>query len=265
MRALNRLALPSAVVAVAVGVTGVGLASSLSSCAQRPVPCTVGRSLPYAAKYQPVATEGTCDGVPAASLAGDQLGLSTYSPTKEGGLPDTSRVDVAIRTLFLGGPVAAAFDRGVVDEDDNHAAAARGSFAADVPDEDGLCTAPTLTPTAQVLPALPEDTEAELPAQDAVNVTETWSDVAVYVDAAALGTQMKGTYTVTQDGCTATYRVLAMYPATDCTGADGGPDQAVCDDPAAGISPDFPVVCDPALLLCVLDAAVDARLPISKD
>jgi hypothetical protein len=133
-----------------------------------------------------------------------------------------------------------------------------------VPDEDGLCSAPTLTSTAQVLPALPEDVENELPAQDAVDVAETWSDVAIYVDAAALGTQMKGTYSVTQDGCTATYRVLAMYPATDCTGDDGAADQSLCDDPASGISPDFPVVCDPALLLCVLDADVDADLPVLK-
>jgi hypothetical protein len=259
MRALNRFALSSAVVFV-----GVVVASTSSSCAQRPVPCTVGRSLPYAAKYKAIATEGTCDGVPAASLAGDQLGMSAYNPTKAGGLPDTSQVDIAIRTLFLGAQTAAAFDRGVVDEDDNHAASAIGSFTSDVPDDAGLCSAPTLTSTAQVLPALPEDTEAELPAQDAVNVQETWSDVSVYVSASALGTQMKGSYSVTQDGCTATYHVLAMYPATDCTGEDGGPDQSICDDPASGISPDFAVVCDPALLLCVLDADVDADLPVLK-
>jgi hypothetical protein len=258
MRVLNRLALTSAVVAA------VGVASSLSSCAQRPVPCTVGRALPYAAKYKSIATEGTCDGVPAASLAGDQLGMSAYNPTKAGGLPDTTQVAIAIRTVFLGGPTAAAFDRGVVDEDDNHAVSAIGGFTADVPDENGICSAPTLTSTAQVLPALPEDVDNELPAQDAVNVQETWSDVSVYVDAAALGTQMKGTYSVTQDGCTATYHVLAMYPATDCTGEDGGPDQSICDDPTSGISPDFPVVCDPALLLCVLDADVDADLPVLK-
>ena len=259
MRAFHRLTLPSA-----AAVVGLASSLTLSSCAQRPVPCTVGRALPYAAKYKPVSTEGTCDGVAAASLAGDQLGLSAYNPTKEGGLPDTSQVTVAIRTVFLGGPTAAAFDRGVVDEDDNHAVAAIGNFTSDVPDDSGICSAPTLTSTAQVLPALPEDAEAELPAQDAVDVKETWSDVSVYVDAAALGTQMKGTYSVTQDGCTATYHVLAMYPATDCTGEDGGPDQAVCDDPASGISPDFPVVCDPALLLCVLDADVDANLPVLK-
>lgn len=252
--------------AVAAAVGGVvGVAALPSACAQRPVPCTVGRALPYAAKYEAVTTEGACDGVPAAALAGDQIGLSAYNAVGPGGLPDTTAVSVAIRTVFLGGAAAAAFDRGVVDEDTSHRVAAVGPFDADVPDASGLCTAPTLSSTAQLLPALPEDVENELPAQDAVNVSETWSNVSIYVDAAALGTQLKGTYTVTQDGCTATYKVMAMYPATDCTGEDGGPDQAICDDPATGISPDFPVVCDPALLLCVLDAPVDAALPVLKD
>ena len=109
-----------------------------------------------------------------------------------------------------------------------------------------------------------EDDDVDNSCPHETNADRVESDVRVYVDAAALGTQMKGTYSVTQDGCTATYHVLAMYPATDCTGEDGGPDQSVCDDPASGISPDFPVVCDPALLLCVLDADVDADLPVLK-
>lgn len=243
----------------------VGVAAMLGvSCSQRAVPCSVGRAVPYAAKYKQIGVEGVCDDVPAAALAGDQIGLTAYNAVGEGGLPDTSQVSIAIRTTFLGGPVAAASDRGVTDDADGHAVAAVGAFDADVPDSDGLCTAPALTKTEQNLPALPEDLDAELEAQDPVDVSEVWSDVAVYVDASALGTQMKGTYAVTQGGCTATYSVMAVYPATSCEGEDGAADDAACQAVEAGISPDFPVVCDPDLLLCVLDADVDDALPIFK-
>ena len=237
---------------------------ALSACSQRPVPCSVGRAVPYAAKYKAVSTEGACDGVAAAGLAGDQVGVTAYNAEGDGGLPDTSVVNVAIRTTFLGGPVAAASDRGVVDEADGHSPTAIGAFSSDVPDDNGFCTAETLTATQQELPALPEDADAELDAQDAVSVSETWSGVSFYVDAAALGTQMKGRYVVTEDGCTATYDVMAVYPAASCEGADGAADDAACADPATGISPDFPLVCDPELLLCVLDSDVDGALPVLK-
>lgn len=240
--------------ASALTVALVGLLGS--SCAQREVPCSVGRSLPYAAKYKQVSLEGVCDDVPAAALAGDQLGFSAYNAVGKDGLPDTSKVSVAIRTSFLGGAVANADARGVRDDAAGHAAAAVGPFDRDVPDADGLCTAPTLSPTTQSLPALDEDVENELEAQDAVNVSEQWTDVSVYVDAAALGTQMKGTYRVTQDGCTATYHVMAMYPAGECA------EDADCKNIDLGISPDFAVVCDPDLSLCVLDADVDDPLPV---
>jgi len=226
------------------------------ACSQRPVPCSVGRAEPYAAKYKQVNVEGACDDVPAAALLGDQIGMTTYNAVGENGLADTTKVSIAIRTSFLGDAVANAFGRGVVDDGAGAAVSAVGAFDTDVPDDDGFCTAPTLTKTSQTLPALPADAEQELDAQDAVNVSEVWSDVSVYVDAAALGTQMKGVYTVTQDGCTATYHVMAMYPAASCA------DDAECQDPALGISPDFKVACDVDLGWCVLDADVDDDLPV---
>ena len=234
----------------------------LCSCSQREVPCSVGRSLPYAAKYKPISLQGLCDGAVVAELGGDQIGLTAYNTVGVNGLPDTSKIQVAIRTAFMGAPTAAAAERGVVDP--GGAAAAIGPFSSDVPDENGLCIAKTLAPTTQVLPALDADADNELEAQPARAMTEIWSDVSVYVDASALGTQMTGTYTVTEAACSASYQVMAVYPATDCTGADGAADDSVCQAVEAGISPDFPVVCDPALLLCVLDADVDAALPIFK-
>ena len=55
-------------------------------------------------------------------------------------------MSVAIRTTFLGEPVANADARGVKDVEEGHAAAAVGPFDADIPNADGFCTAPTLSP-----------------------------------------------------------------------------------------------------------------------
>jgi hypothetical protein len=64
----------------------------------------------------------------------------------------------------------------------------------------------------------------------------------------------------TRDGCSATYSVVAVYPAASCADADGKPDERLCAteaNPAAGIAygsginPDYAVACDPDLLTCV--------------
>ena len=89
--------------------------------------------------------------------------------------------------------------------------------------------------------------------------------------AANLGTQVRGHYAVTQDACSAEYDVLALFPQVYCgdedmipdadADDDNEPDDTLCAAEAhpmlgigSGISPDFPVKCDPDLLFCVLDA-----------
>ena len=52
--------------------------------------------------------------------------------------------------------------------------------------------------------------------QPATDVTYTWSNVRVYVTAAANGTELSGTLKVEQDGCTAEYAVEGLYPAVSC-------------------------------------------------
>jgi hypothetical protein len=334
-------------------------------CAQPPVACVVSTFTAYAATYQLVQSEGDPS---CAELAGDSLGMAAYNPSQpDSALPDLSRVSMAIRSDHVGARVARAAAEGIVDEAEGHAPHAVGPFASSVP-VDGICT-PTLAPVAQALPALgsdlgdPEDPDDDVRAQAAMDVTEQWSDVQVYVTAKALGTQMKGRYVFTDAalGCSATYDVLAVFPAVPCdevvadgedldiesiddnadhlvevtTAAPHGlaagdaievagvdddarsyegsytvgtvtsptsfvteevdPDDGDDPDPASdrgtvrklrtvanedlcsavalpdkglafgsGISPDFPVVCDPALFLCVLDAEPSAPFPVLK-
>lgn len=327
-----------------------------SGCSQPPASCTVSTFTGYAAKYQLVEGTGSC-----AERAGDVIGMAAYNPaTKDQNgntVPNLNSVSLAIRTETLGAAVAHAKDEGFVDELEGHAPHAFGKFTTTLPTND-ICTA-ELAEAVQQLPLIPglddepEDPDDDVPEQPALDVQESWSELQVYVTAAALGTQAKAKYTITDtvEGCTATYDVLAVFPAVFCedftagdpldiesiddsgadrtvlitTVADHGlavgdsvdvadvddvelsydgsytvaeivdgrtfrteeidpfdgedpdpagsagtvtkvtsvPNQDFCSPVAlpekgistgTGISPDFPVVCDPTLFMCVLDA-----------
>ena len=102
------------------------------------------------------------------------------------------------------------------------------------PDSTGLCQAtgfPTATVTA---PAAVDGDGTPLPAE---TVTYTFSDVSVYSAASAPGTQLEGTLVYGDGtGCTAEYRVLALWPQASCdTDADCGVEN--------GLNPDFDAVC----------------------
>jgi hypothetical protein len=201
----------------------------VASCGQPPVTCTVSPALPYAAKYTLTSGDGAC-----AELPGDLVGFGAYNPQKvvNGEVqPDLNQVSMAIRTNLLGSQVAFALDNGVVDATEGHAPHAFGPFVDAFPDANGICR-PDLAPAEQTLAAVeedlgdPEDPDDDIPAQAATSVKETWTDVEVFVTAAALGTQVKGTYTLEQDGCTATYDVIALFPEVFCSEIVPDPDLA---------------------------------------
>lgn len=93
----------------------------------------------------------------------------------------------------------------------------------------------------------------DLPSTD---LSYKWSNVQVYVTAAAPGTQFKADVTITLDGCAAEYTAVGMWPAVDCTdyAGTGAASDDFCNpvaDPdsgriiGSGINPDFgPVTCD---------------------
>lgn len=105
---------------------------------------------------------------------------------------------------------------------------------------------------------------AEIPAQD---ISFTWSNVKIYNTAAAPGTQFTATVDKKTGTCEQKYNVVALWPSVSCdggnyTGTPGKPFPAACCPGSdakdgiplgSGINPDFAVVCDPTLLICVLD------------
>jgi hypothetical protein len=59
-----------------------------------------------------------------------------------------------------------------------------------------------------------------------------------------------------------TMMITVMEPDDEFCCPDANPDPAKGRPTGSGINPDFPTKCDPDLLLCVLDAEPDAKLPI---
>jgi hypothetical protein len=244
-----------------VAVATSALAPATGGCTQPRVTCVTGRG-DFAAKYTLVSGSGPC-----AMLHGDTIGVQSYNAMGDDHpkLEDTS---VGLRAASLGALVQHAEDQGVADANAAHKPYAFGRFDSAEPAGDDFCTVPALSAAEQdlpLVPAVPPDpnTPGDMgtPEQPATHVKYEWSHVRVLVTPAATGTQFAADLTYTQDGCVATYRVAAVYPSVACADANGQPDNSLCaaePDPAAGravgsgISPDFPVVCDPDLHQCVL-------------
>ncbi len=256
--------------ALSCGLLPLALAAG---CTQPPVTCTVSAAMPYSGRYTLTAGEGSGD---CAALTGDALGFAAYNPANADGKPDLNTVSMAVRSTFLGSLVAHAAEYGVADTTDGHAPHAFAQFESGVPDAAGICRPTELSQAVQDIPAVaadpgdPDDPEDDIPEQPATSLTETWTGVEVYVTAAALGTQVRGHYAVTQDTCAAEYDFVALFPQVYCGDEDVVPDlddddintpqNRFCSaDPqpetgiGSGISPDFPTVCDPQMLVCVLD------------
>ena len=88
------------------------------------------------------------------------------------------------------------------------------------------------------------------------NSTVTFSNVQFYTSPQIPGTQFTGDLAYTEGGCTANYSVLAVFPAISCDDGSGKPDVSLCcgSGDYGAINPDFPIKCDAASRLCVLDA-----------
>ena len=247
----------------------LGAAASLAACDQPKIECTSARG-GFAAKYYKVSGTGTC-----SELKGDIIGLQPYNPADsvancekrgddtvcDGTKPDFSSSTLAIQTTAVGsvGPESP-------DPDATHKMYSLGSFTSTEPDGNDFCMVPTLSAAHQVVEEVAgEGGGSPAPLQTATDVTYEWSNAKLYVTTAAPGTQMTADLKVTQDGCTAQYKVVALYPGVSCASedADGNPtiDPKLCEPEAdpekgyafgSGINPDFPVECDPVLALCVL-------------
>ena len=261
-----------------------------AGCAQQAPGCQVSNSLAYAGKY--AQTAGATD-APCGGIKGDQLGFGSYNPVNKEGAPDLSKASLAIRSDRLGELVANADANGITDTTKGDAPFAFGDFKQAFPDANDLCEPKEMASAHQVLPLVPgddggtpDDATDDIPPQDPVDFSETWTGVQVFVTAAAEGTEVKGHYAIHDElaQCDAEYDVLALFPAVDCTSedADGNTvgDDLLCSAVAipekgiavgSGISPDVSTKCEdigPAgspQFFCLLDAdPTTATLPVPK-
>ncbi|MGK3966075.1 hypothetical protein WMF38_18070 [Sorangium sp. So ce118] len=235
----------------------------VASCEQRRVTCTAAHGA-FAAKYtlKPGSKqgEGACD-----TLKGEIIGLEKYNPRQAENpqRPDLTKAHLAIRTSGIAfTAVGAQVEPAAVALD------SIGEFASVDPDEYDVCNVPSFTEAKLSLPAYEEPPPADAPEDtpptqhQAVEISYEWSNLRIYVTAAYPGTQIVGDLTYTENGCSASYSVVGLYPAVECL-RDGAPDPGLCDpraDPASGrafgsgINPDFAdrLTCDAETGLCVL-------------
>jgi hypothetical protein len=200
-----------------------------TACDQPAPKCAVQRGA-YAAKYtfvSMVSGSGDC-----GALTGELLNVTAYGvPTsKSDPQPDPARTVIGVQpqtVTDLLGSAAGAMVSG--NPEDN--GVSLGEFAKAEPGKDDFCVAPALSTTRVRLPTIPESTEmcVTTPEQPPVDVTYDFKNIRVYTTAAAYGTQFAADLTYTKDGCSALYRVDAVYPAVDCTKA-----QETTDSPATG-------------------------------
>jgi predicted small secreted protein len=85
----------------------------------------------------------------------------------------------------------------------------------------------------------------------ATSISYQFSNVRVYADPRAPGTQIGGDLTYTRDGCTIQLGVRALWPEVPCDPDPSVTNPAEKCGEGSGINPEFAVVCDEALNRCV--------------
>lgn len=276
---------------------GVGFAATFTPKA---APRGCGMDNTYSMPYGPGPTFGRQD-VALADLKGDIIGFETYHPQKktaDGNGAESKTIDPDFTTGTVAWQVDALgitlLDRDP-DPSKEHHPYGFGTWTSVEPDANGICTVKDVKPAEQDFPKIPASKDMmgmETPEVPASTIKYEWSNLKVYVTAAAQGTQFSADLTYTQDACSADFHVRGVWPLVGCIKLDkegnpanvdgqslldekGNPtgpfvpdDSLCCPDALAGratgsgINPDFPTKCDPKLFYCVLDAPDTAEIPV---
>ncbi|MFO0617479.1 MAG: hypothetical protein U0414_33090 [Polyangiaceae bacterium] len=262
----------------------VALGSS-QGCGQPPPDCRAARG-DFAVRF--TATNGNC-----GNFKTGFVGLqSFYKKTADNG-QDYEHIYLTMQSEVVGGVMQASQGYGPDFVDTAHKAYGIGDFTSAVPDENNICKVPTMSASEQNIPEVPGEGGAggagssssgmggapacpeppppgPFPGAPATDVKAEFSNVKVYVTAAAPGTQfvadMKYSENIDGQSCEATYQLVGIWPVVDCgkyTEDDCGnvtaePDDTIChltaDKAQPGsvvINPEYKVTCDPDLLVCV--------------
>jgi len=201
------------VIRIVLGAAGAAiLGFGALSCSDQPrVRCAAARGN-FAATYRLVSGSGPC-----AGLKGDILAVQTYNPANADRTPNWDQASMAIQPQAMTSLVQTGSGAMVTDPNAEDLPYALGSFSTSQPGADDFCTVPTLSVARIRLPEIAACMDGMTPTgQPATDVTYTWSNVRVYVTAAANGTELAASLKVEQDGCTAEYAVEGLYPAISC-------------------------------------------------
>jgi hypothetical protein len=196
------------------------LAAGLAACDQPSPKCNIARGL-FSARYTlvPGSVTGTGD---CGSLPGEELWVQGFTQPKPGSsAPDPDNIKVGIISTTVNDIKSRAECSGVTSTS-AETAYALGSFVSSKPDRDDFCQVPVLTPSqvtvAEAEAADCDECQPTFPVEPAHDVRDEWSNVRVYVTAGANGTQFSADLKRTIDGCTAQFKVTALYPSVACAG-----------------------------------------------
>jgi hypothetical protein len=244
------------------------------ACTQPRINCLTGHggyAVTYTLKSGSAQGGGTC-----GDLKAEIIGLEKFNPSKADDAL-TQDLDLALLAMRSNtvGAAADAVDTEKVMGVDLSKIDAIGDFDSVEPDAQDRCTVKKLSASTIAAPQIDlsvscmADADCPAPAtcatdhcvQPATSVTYDFSDVRVWVTTAYEGVVFAGTLTYTDEnqGCSAQYSMLGLYPLIGC-GADADCDPLADPDAGrvtgSGINPDFRdnVRCDLAFGYCVLEA-----------
>ncbi|AKQ68618.1 Putative lipoprotein mlpA precursor [Myxococcus hansupus] len=219
----------------------LGTGSLLTGCnVEQPDPgCFVQESPHWAVKYDRVQEGRDASGNACETVAppAEMMGVYRYIDLQNG------TAKLALRPQGLA-------SRGIADNStDQSEQTAIGDLATSRDAED-FCGAPSF-PVALVNVASPAN-----------QIRYQYSNVRVYSAPSSPGTQLTGELTYTNNGCTSTYVINAIWPAVGCD-----PDSAAPMDncgPGSGLNPEFAATCITTANCAIFAGAANCCVPTNQ-
>ncbi|MBI4953490.1 MAG: hypothetical protein HY908_15785 [Myxococcales bacterium] len=266
-------------------LVGLGTTAALGSllvlapaagCSQPQLDCRAARG-DFAVKF--VQQSGTCTSLSSgfvglqSSYPRDPSSCDVNDPNATDCKQDYDKVQLAIQSEVLGYMLWNANDysdpsAGIDYHDNDHKPYGLGEFRDIQPDGDDLCYVPALSSARQDMIQIVDPADPSIIIQPPQDITTSFSNVKLLVTTATPGTIFSAdlAYEETIDGvsCSATYKVMGVWPPVYCEGVDAAGDPAP-DDSLCKLTPETSapgavllnkdyfdyVVCDPDIFYCV--------------
>src|SRR5262245_19472775 len=164
---------------------GLGLCAALAptTCStQQPQVQCIASFATFGAQYELVEGTGDC-----AMLKGEVLGVQSFvpDPSKSG----DERISIGIKSDEVGYAIQAGelASPPVKDPDSSHSPVAIGKFSTLFPDQDNICTVPSMSTAELDRPEIPAGAQGER--QEPVHIKYEWKNIRVFVTAGQTGLQ----------------------------------------------------------------------------